>query len=83
MMMDEKPFEGDSRRIIDVMMQKPMLSGRELSNLSGIAPEMLYDAVRPLIYRGFIVASGNYVDALSVPSAYFTLLPSVRRSLSQ
>lgn len=80
--MAEPTLDPKSQRVLQVMMQKPMLSGGELANRAALAPAEILDAVKPLMERGYVESSGELFDAESILRAYFSLLPSARRYLA-
>ena len=69
----------DSKKVLRIMVRKPVITGYELAILAGIGPENLLPALTPLLAAGVIAANTSSVDPMEVSKTYYNLNPSARQ----
>lgn len=69
-------LEPDSKRILQLIKQHGVCTGRQLSFEANVAPTRLVEVVNNLVKYDLISASGGIYDPKEISQAYFNIRPS-------
>jgi DNA-binding Lrp family transcriptional regulator len=69
-------LDATGRRVLQVIRDRGVVTGRELAAEAGLTPEVLLPIVQKLISSDLVSASGNIYDTNQVGDAYFNIRPS-------
>jgi DNA-binding Lrp family transcriptional regulator len=69
-------LDQDGKRVLQVIKDRGVVTGREIAGIVSLTPETLIPIVQTLVSSDLVTASGNIYDPEGFSCAYFNIRPS-------